>query len=187
MTRPSPGLVTPTHDVHGLDRGRPVEGLGDGCAPVDHEGRLLLVGHRDPPDVERTAVRVGGGAPVGAVGVRGGRSVARAVAARRSRSEVEPPEAQRGIADVERGEAPTGEVLRRLPLQTGLVGAAPTDLGIALGDAPGGVAHGVEPGVGGVEMALFGGQLGVGVGQRLLVLSGGDRQGYWVPPPVQTP
>jgi hypothetical protein len=34
---------------------------------------------------------------------------------------------------------------------------------------------------------LFGGQLGVGVGQRLLVLSGGDRQGYWVPPPVQTP
>jgi hypothetical protein len=44
------------------------------------------------------------------------------------------------------------------------VGAAPGDLGVPLGDPLGRTPHHVETGVGGVEMALLGGELWVDVG-----------------------
>ena len=43
--------VTAAHDVHRLDRGRPVEGLGDRCPPVDDERRVLVVLDGEAPDV----------------------------------------------------------------------------------------------------------------------------------------
>ena len=156
---PLPGTgeeVAPAHDVHRLDRGRAVEGLGDRCAPVDDDRVALLVGDGDAPDV------VGAGRLAVAVPV----------------AQVEPPEAERQVADVERGEAPAREVLGHVPLETGLVGAAPPHLGVAPGHPPGGLPHGVEEPVGVVDVALLRRQLGMTIGQGRLV----DRRfGIWEP------
>ena len=76
MQAPAVGLeVAAAGDAHRLDRGRPVEGLGDRRAPVDDQRREVVVGDRDAADVER--LRLGGArvgsASSGAAG-RGGRS-----------------------------------------------------------------------------------------------------------------
>ena len=104
-------------------------------------GHLFLVGHRQPADVIRRAL------PVLRLGL-----------------EVDAPEAQRGIADVERREAPPGHLFGGLPLQPGLVRAAPPHFRVAEGDPPGGVTHGVEPLVRGIDVLLLGHQLGLGHG-----------------------
>ena len=144
--------VAAAGDAHRLDRGGAVEGLGHRGAPVDDERREVVVGDRDAADVER-AVGVGRDRRLGAG------------------TQVEAAEAQRRVADVEAGQAAAGVGLGRLPLEAGLVGAAPGDLGVALGHPLGRPAHDVEPGVGGVEVALLGlqfgvGALGVGFGRR---------------------
>ena len=115
-------VAAPDH-AHRLDRRRPVERLGDRRPPVDDERLLLLVGDREPPDVEAL---VGGGATT-SVGC--GRDAA---------------EAQRRLADVEGGEAAPGHVVGGVALEAGLVGAARADLGVAPATRAGGVAHGVE-------------------------------------------
>ena len=145
MQPPAVGLeVAAAGDAHRLDRGGPVEGLGDRRAPVDDERREVVVGDRDAADVE-AARRVGlGGSDVGG-------------------QQVEAPEAERACRRCRGGEPAAGVGLGRLALEPGLVGAAPGDLGVALGHPLGRPAHDVEAGVGGVEVALLGRQLGVGV------------------------
>jgi hypothetical protein len=46
------GEVSTAGKPHGLATGRAVERLGDGGAPVDHDGIARLVGHREAADVE---------------------------------------------------------------------------------------------------------------------------------------
>ena len=137
--------VATAGDAHRLDRGGPVEGLGDRGAPVDDERREVVVGDRDAPDVER-------------LDGLGGARTRRSVVGRRQ--QVEAAEAQRRVADVEAGQAAAGVGLGGLALEPGLVGAAPGDLGVPLGHPLGRPTHDVEPGVGGVEVALLGLQLG---------------------------
>ena len=145
---PTVGLeVAAAGDAHRLDRGGPVEGLGDRGAPVDDQRREVVVGDRDAADVEGLA-SAGRRRPVGL--------------GRRRRQEVEAAEAQRRVADVEAGQAAAGVGLGRLALEAGLVGAAPGDLRVPLGDPLGRPAHDVEAGVGGVEVALLRCQLGIG-------------------------
>ena len=131
--------VPAAHDAHRLDRGRPVERLGDRRAPVDDERGLVVVGDRDAADV--VPVAVGGGA--GVVGLQ-----------------VEAAEHQRGVADLEVGQAALGVGDGDVALEPGLVGPAPAHLGVALGDPPGGRPHLVEPVVGPVDVALLGRELG---------------------------
>jgi hypothetical protein len=52
QARPLDGEVTPAHEAHRVAAGRPVERLGDGRPPIDHDGLALLVGHGQAPDVE---------------------------------------------------------------------------------------------------------------------------------------
>src|SRR5439155_26099101 len=68
--------------------------------------------------------------------------------------QIEAPEAQGGVADVERGQAPTGVGLGGFPLEAGLE-RAPLPDRESLRDALGSPPHGVEPCVGGIEVALF--------------------------------
>ena len=72
----------------------------------------------------------------------------------RPSGQVEAAEAERGVADVERGQAAAGVGLGGLALEPGLVGAALLDR-VALRDALRRPPHGIEPGVGRVEVALF--------------------------------
>ena len=44
--------VTPAEEAHRLPPGGPVEGLGDRCPPVDDHRVGMLVGDREPADVE---------------------------------------------------------------------------------------------------------------------------------------
>ena len=108
--------VPAADDAHRLDRRRPVEGLGDRRAPVDDQRRVVVVGHRDPTDVEGVV----------------GRS--RSCRSRR-------PKHERRVADVELGQAAAGVGLGGVPLEAGLVGAAPRDVGVALRDPLGRPAH----------------------------------------------
>ena len=61
---PAVGLEVPAAgDAHRLDRGGAVERLGDRRPPVDHERREVVVGDRDPADVERPGGTRSTGAP----------------------------------------------------------------------------------------------------------------------------
>ena len=144
---PAVGLeVAAAGDAHRLDGRGPVEGLGEGRAPVDDQRREVVVGDRDATDVERLGGL--GGPAVGGIGGSVGVE------------EVEAAEGERRVADVEAGQAAAGVGLGGLALEPGLVGAASSDLGVALGHPFGRPTHDVEPGVRDVEMALLGLQLG---------------------------
>ena len=133
--------VAAAGDAHRLDRGGTVERLGHRRPPVDDERREIVLGDRDPADVERAV----------------GDGVARRLALARfevGRRQVETAEAQRGVADVEGGQPPAGVGLGRFPFEPRLQGAALLDR-VALGDALRRPPHGIEPCVGRVEVALF--------------------------------
>ena len=95
--------VAPAHDAHRLDRGRPVERLGDRRPPVDDERGVLRVFDREPPDV-----------PV----------------VDPESLHVEAAEHERRVADVEVGEAALGDVPGDVALEPGLVGAAGSHVGV---------------------------------------------------------
>ena len=85
------GEVAAAGQAHRLAAGGPVEGLGDGRPPVDDDRLPVLVGDRDPPDVE---------------GVGRRRRVASPGRSRRWRSargvvEVDAAEHEGGVAEVE--------------------------------------------------------------------------------------
>ncbi len=151
---PPVGLeVAAAGHVHGGHRGGAVEGLGDGSAPVDDQGVEIVVGDREAADVVRGGVARGGGG-------------ARVLRVRRVRltglgDHVEATEAQGLLADVEGGQTLPGVGLGGLPLEAGLVRATPLHVGVALGHPLRGSTHHVETGIGGIEMGLLGGELGV--------------------------
>ena len=74
--------------------------------------------------------------------------------------EVDPPEHEGRLADLERGEAALGVSDGDVTLEAGLVGAAPPDLRVALGDPPCCPAHLVETVVRPVDVGLLGGEHG---------------------------
>ena len=89
-------------EAHGLGTGGPVEGLGDGRPPVDHDGFLFFVGHAGAPDV---------------IGVVAGVFVC-----------VEPAEHQRAVAELELHQAVGDVALDHLAFPASLLGAALADL-----------------------------------------------------------
>jgi hypothetical protein len=100
---PAPGgEVSAPHQPHRRPAGGPVEGLGDGCPPVDHQGFLVLVGDGHAADVEGVAT---GGAGL-----------------------VDAPEHQAGITEVQIVEAAGDAALDDLPLPAGLLGPTLPDL-----------------------------------------------------------
>src|SRR5207245_10442535 len=76
-------------------------------------------------------------------------------------AEVEAAEGEGRVADVEGGQAPAGVGLGGVTLEAGLVRPAPLDLGVAFGHPLRGAAHGVEAGVGSVEVPPLGVERGV--------------------------
>ena len=96
--------VAPSVETKRVGPRRPVERLGGGRSPVDHDWFLGSVPHADAPDVERVTKAIGG--------------------------VVDTTKYQRGIADIELRQ-PVDHVLgERFALETRLVGAASTDLEI---------------------------------------------------------
>ena len=84
------------------------------------------------------------------------------VPARTPSLQVEAAEDQGRLADVEVGEAALGDVPGDVALEAGLVGAAGAHVGVRGPDPFGRGPHGLEPGVGRVDIGLFGGELGIG-------------------------
>ena len=103
------GEVAAAGQAHRLAAGGPVERLGHRGPPVDDDRLLVLVGHRQAPDVVGVARRR----------LRVAVAVARLVDA---------PEHERGVAEVELGEPVGDRVLDHVALEPGLLGAAPADL-----------------------------------------------------------
>ena len=110
------GEVAAAGQAHRLPPGGPVEGLGHRRPPVDDHRLLVLVGHRDAPDVVRLAD-----------GRRWPRS-AWAPLPLAARLLVDAPEAERGVTEVELGEAVQDRVPDHVALEPGLLRAAPADL-----------------------------------------------------------
>ncbi len=132
-------VAAPDHR-HRLDRGGPVEGLGDGGAPVDDEGGVGVVLHGQAPDVPAHT-------PL----------------------EVEPAEHQGRLADLELGQPALGHVPGDVPLQAGLVGPARAHVGVRGPDPFGGRAHRLEPRIGRRHIGLLGRQLRVRLGVCLVL------------------
>ena len=109
--------VAAAQDAHRLERGRPVERLGDRGAPVDDQRGAVLVVDREPADVELRVV-----------------------------DPVDAAEAERRVADVQRGEAPVGGLDRDVPFEPGLVGAALAHVAVGRRDPLGRLAHRVQDG-----------------------------------------
>ncbi len=74
---------------------------------------------------------------------------------------VEPAEHQGRVTDVEIGQAPLGHVPGDVPLEPGLVGSARADVRVRGADPFGRGPHGLQPGVRGVHVALFGREFGI--------------------------
>ncbi len=132
--------VAAPDDRHRLDRGRPVERLGHGGAPVDDEGSVGVVFHGQAPDVPAHA-------PL----------------------QVEAAEHQGRVADLELGQPALGHVPGDIPLQAGLVGPACAHVGVRGPDPFGRRPHRLEPRIGRRHIGLFGRQLRVRLGVRLVL------------------
>ena len=100
------GEVTASGQPHRAAAGRPVEGLGHRCPPVDHDRLLALVGDRETTDVVAVV------APVRLLG----------------RVQVDAAEAQRRIAQLQLRQPVDDRVEDDLALEPGLLGPAPADL-----------------------------------------------------------
>ena len=115
------------HHAHRRHGRRSVERLGHRGPPVDDQGRVLGVVHPEAADVEAAVV-----------------------------GEVEAAEAEGGIADVEGRETAIGGVDRDVAFEAGLVGPAPSDVGIGLRDRGCRVLHRLQALIDRVEIGLFG-------------------------------
>ena len=150
--------VAAPHESHRLGARRPVERLGDGRPPVDHDRLGLLVGHGEPADVERLGRR------------------------RRLGVAVDPPEHERGVTEIEVGEALDQRLVERVALETGLERAAEVGLG-EVAQAPRRLPGALEALVGVIDVGLLGGQFGVllrhslRVGRRDPLVSSALRKG----------
>jgi hypothetical protein len=124
--------VPAAHHCHRCDRGGAVEGFGDRRAPVDHERCVRFVLDREAPDVPARRV-----------------------------FHVEPTEHEGRVGDVEVGQAPLGHIPGDVPLEPGLVRPARADVRVRGADPFGRRPHGLQPGVRGVHVALFGREFGI--------------------------
>ena len=122
------------HEAHRRPTGRPVEGLGDRRPPVDDDGLLLVVGHREAADVEGVAALAG--------------------------AAVDAAEHERGVAQIEVREALDDVLVDHVPLPAGLLGAAPADLDHRA-QALGGVPRPFQALVGLLDVRLLGLEVGV--------------------------
>ncbi len=129
--------VAAAQHTHPGDRGRPVERLGDGGAPVDHQRGVLGVVDAQPAHVEAQSV-----------------------------IEIQSSEAERGLTDVERGEPALGGLDGDVAFEPGLVRPTTTHVGVGLGDRGRRGPHGFQPLVHRVEVGLLGDDLGVLSGWR---------------------
>ncbi len=143
--------VAAADDRHRLDRGGPVEGLGDRCAPVDDERRVVLVLDREAPHVPPDAA-----------------------------FEIEPAEDQGRLTDVEIGQPALGHVPGDVPFEPGLMGAARAHVGVGGTYPLGGGAHGFEAGVRPRDIALLCGELGVDTVGQIAPLHGRNEISGWV-------
>jgi hypothetical protein len=140
--------VPAAHDAHRRDRGRAVEGLGDGRAPVDDERSVVIVFDRDAADVPTRGIL-----------------------------HVEPTEQQRRFADLEVGEPALGDVPRDVALEPRLVRSTRADVGVRGSDPLRRGPHRLEAGIGARDVRLLLGELGIGagLGQTAQPLDGGPR------------
>jgi hypothetical protein len=120
------GQVATSGQAHGMAPGGPVERLGDGSPPVDHQRLLVLAGDGQAADVEGLAV-----------------------------GPVDPSEAQGLTSQLQLLEAVEGVAHYHVPLGDGLRRAAPLpQRRLQAGAGPG--AQGLQPLVGSVEVRLLG-------------------------------
>ena len=128
------GEVAAAHEPHRHPAGGPVEGLGHGRPPVDHEGLAVHVGHRQATDVEGVATLALGA--------------------------VDPAEHEAGVAQLQ-GRQPLRDVaLDHLPLPAGLLRAALADLHHRA--QTGGLdPRAVEAVVGTIDVSLLSGKVGM--------------------------
>ena len=130
------GEVAAAGEAHRLAAGGPVERLGDGCPPVDDDWLALLVGDRQPADVERLEA-------VGGLG-----------------HAVDAAEHERGVAEVELGQPVDHGFVEHIALVAGLKRPAEGAL-VEVAHPPSRIAADLETPVGVLDEVLFGGKIGV--------------------------
>ena len=128
--------VAAPHQPHRLATGGPVEGLGDGCPPVDDDRLGLVVGDGEAPDVEA----LGG---LRALGVT-----------------VDAAEHERGVTEVEVGEALEQGLVERVALEAGLERASEIGL-VEVPQPPRRLPGALQALVGVIDVSLFGGEFWV--------------------------
>ena len=101
------GEVAAPDQAHRLAAGGPVERLGDRGPPVDHDRVAVLVGHREPADVEALDR------------IRAPSALA-----------VDAAEDERGVAEIELGQPVDERFVEDVALVAGLEGAADADAGL---------------------------------------------------------
>ncbi len=133
---PVHGEVPTTGESHRFAAGGPVERLGDRRAPVDDDRLALLVGDRQPADVERLQA-------VGGLG-----------------HAVDAPEDERRVAEVELGQSVDHGLVEHVAFVAGLE-RPPEGALVEVAHPPRRVAADFETPVGVVDEVLFGGKIGV--------------------------
>ena len=133
------GEVAPAGQAHRVATGRPVERLGDRCAPVDHDRFTCLVGHGQAPDVEALERIRRLGVPVDAT------------------------EHERRVPEIEVGQPLDQRLVERVALETGLERAAEIGLG-HVAHTPGGFTTAVQTVVCVIDVRLLFGEIRVLLG-----------------------